>query len=139
MSQFILDTDTLSLLAAGQSSVTSRALTYPPGALAVTIVTVEEVFIGRYTQARQAKNDRDLLRAYRHLFQTIELFRRINVIPFEETSLARFQSLRPLHRRIATNDLRIAAIAVERNATLVTRNIADFHAISTLTIANWAD
>lgn len=139
MSPFVLDTDTLSLLAAGHPGVTSRALAYPVADLAVTIITVEEVFIGRYTQARRARNDRELSRAYQYLFQVVELFRRVHVLPFDDPALARFRSLRPLHRRMATNDLRIAAIASIHGATLVTRNLADFQSISSLTITNWAD
>lgn len=139
MSQFILDTDTLSLLAAGHPAVTARALACRAADLAVTIITVEEVFIGRYTQTRRAKNDRELMRAYQHLFQATELFRRVRVIPFDDPALARFHSLRPLHRRMATNDLRIAAIASVKDATLVTRNVADFQSVSSLTMTNWAD
>ena len=40
---------------------------------------------------------------------------------------------------MATNDLRIAAIASVKDATLVTRNVADFQSVSSLTMTNWAD
>jgi tRNA(fMet)-specific endonuclease VapC len=49
-----------------------------------------------------------------------------------------YETLRQTHRRAGKMDLRIAAIALSTNATLVTRNTQDFITISNLSLDNWA-
>jgi tRNA(fMet)-specific endonuclease VapC len=49
-----------------------------------------------------------------------------------------FQRLRAQRMRIGTLELRIAAIALSREATLVTRNRQNFAGIPALTIADWS-
>jgi tRNA(fMet)-specific endonuclease VapC len=61
------------------------------------------------------------------------------VFPFDKPAISRFNQLRRVHRRIGTNDLRIGAITIEIQATLVTRNTSDFSPISGLLTENWAD
>ena len=50
MSLWVLDTDMLTLWLRGQATVAARVATTPPQQLAVTIVTIEEVLGGWYTQ-----------------------------------------------------------------------------------------
>jgi tRNA(fMet)-specific endonuclease VapC len=40
-------------------------------------------------------------------------------------------------QRLGTMDLKIAAIAISRSATLLTRNLSDFGKISNLQVENW--
>ena len=57
---------------------------------------------------------------------------------FDEQAQTVFQRLRAQRLRIGTLDLRIAAIALSREATLVTRNRQDFAGIPTLNIEDWS-
>lgn len=57
MSLWVLDTDMLTLWLRGQETVAGRVATTPPQQLAVTIITVEEILGGWYTQIRQARDD----------------------------------------------------------------------------------
>jgi tRNA(fMet)-specific endonuclease VapC len=58
---------------------------------------------------------------------------------FDEQAQMMFQHLRAQRIRIGTLDLRIAAIALSREATLVTRNRQDFAGIpAPLNIENWS-
>ena len=50
----------------------------------------------------------------------------IYVLPYDVEAQLRFAHLRRQQVRIGTQDLRIAAIALSQNATLVTRNRRDF-------------
>ena len=54
----LLDTDMLTLFQHGHPKVSARCAVEPPGSLAITIISVEEQFLGWYTRARQAKRDK---------------------------------------------------------------------------------
>jgi len=43
-----------------------------------------------------------------------------------------------LNRGTATNDLRIASVALESSAILVSRNISDFGPIAGLNVEDWS-
>src|SRR5438105_3401039 len=87
---------------------------HPPQQLAATIITIEEVLGGWYTQVRRARDDQQLARAYEALQQTVEFTRGIQLLPFDLPGIRRYRQLRTHHRRIGTNDLRIAAIVLEQ-------------------------
>jgi tRNA(fMet)-specific endonuclease VapC len=78
------------------------------------------------------------VRAYHWLQRSVEFFRNVIILPMSRESLARYDELRRQHRGIGTNDLRIAAIALENRAALVSRNRADFGAIAGLKLGDWS-
>jgi predicted nucleic acid-binding protein len=88
-------------------------------------------------QIRQARDDQQLARAYQALHEALEFFRSIRILPFNLPEIRRYRQLRAEHRRIGTNDLRIAAIVLEQQAILVTRNTTDFADISELQFEDW--
>lgn len=135
---WILDTDTLSLWLHGHPEVMRQAHSRPPLELAVTIITLEEVLGGWYGLIRSAKDDEKLARAYRSMEEAMEFFKRVGIAGFSASGIARYRGLRKVHRRIGSNDLRIAAIVLEAGATLVTRNEKDFRGIDGLVVENWA-
>ena len=62
-----------------------------------------------------------------------------SVIPDQHnTSTAEFERLRHEGIRIGTQDLRIASIALNRDAILITRNARDFNLVPTLRILDWS-
>ena len=130
-----LDTDSLTLWLRGHESVVQRVPLHPPDELAITI---EEVLSGWYRLIRQAREDDKLVRAYHWLQQSVEFFREIRILPLDHSAILRYQQLRKNHRRIGTNDLRIAAIALENGAVLVSRNVADFRPINGLIVEDWS-
>jgi tRNA(fMet)-specific endonuclease VapC len=138
MSLWVLDTDMLTLWLRGQETVTARVAATPPQQLAVTIITVEEILGGWYTQIRQARDDQQLARAYQALQQAVEFTRSIQLLPFNPPGIRRYRQLRTHHRRIGTNDLRIAAIVLEQQGILVTRNTTDFTDIPGLQLDDWS-
>jgi len=93
---------------------------------------------GWYTQIRQARNDQQLAQAYQALQQAVEFTRGIQLLPFDFPGIRRYRQLRTQHRRIGTNDLRIAAIVLEQQAILVTRNTTDFADIPGLQLDDWS-
>jgi tRNA(fMet)-specific endonuclease VapC len=138
MSLYVLDTDTLSLWLRGQPRVCQRILEHDPTELCTTIVTIEEILSGWYTQIRRAGNDDQIARAYAALQQTVEIGSRIPILAFDRAAIQRFNDLRKQRRRIGTNDLKIAAMVIEHSAVLVTRNQSDFGRIPGLQFEDWS-
>jgi tRNA(fMet)-specific endonuclease VapC len=135
---WILDTDTLSLWSGGHPIVTKRILFAHPSDIRTTIVTVEEVLGGWYALVRKARRDDETARAYGGLLGAMESLRNIKILGIETSTLAKFWTLRRALRRMGTSDLRIAAICLENDATLVTRNLRDFQQVPGLRIEDWS-
>lgn len=138
MSLWVFDTDSLTLWLRGHQGIATRVAETPPSQLATTIITVEEILRGWYTQVRRARDDDQLARAYQALQETVEFTRRIQLLPFNRPAIARYRDLRVRHRRIGANDLRIAAIVLEQESILVTRNTSDFVDIKGLQFEDWS-
>jgi tRNA(fMet)-specific endonuclease VapC len=113
-------------------------LATPALELATTVITVEEQLRGRLDRVRRARSDAEVVRAYHSLLATFFYFRTITVIDFDEQAQTFFTRLRAQRMRIGTLDLRIAAIALSRAATLITRNRQDFAGIPSLNIEDWS-
>ena len=138
MSLYVLDTDHLTLLQHDQPAVKARALALDPKSLAITLITSEEQLSGWYAKIRQAKKPREMATAYAGFFQTYETTKRLAVLPFSETAVDRYLQLRKAHARAGKMDLAIAAIVLEANAVLVTRNRQDFDPIEGLVVEDWS-
>ena len=112
----ILDTNTLSYIQRGQEPWISRLRSYPSEQRAVTVISMEEQLRGRLLQisgANQRLNFARLIQAYTRLEEAVSFFNMVRVLSFDEAAVNRYRQLRKTHRRIGTNDLRIAAITLE--------------------------
>ena len=103
-----------------------------------TIVTYEEQTRGWLAYLGRAKTVSDLVQAYRRLEQHLKNFQQIPLLSFTEAAAVEFQRLRKLKVRIGTMDLRIAAIALTNQATVLTRNARDFLKVPGLRIEDWS-
>ncbi|WP_309709636.1 type II toxin-antitoxin system VapC family toxin [Armatimonas sp.] len=137
MPQFILDTDTLTLLRQGNTAIIQKLQEIDPNEVAITAITVEEQLSGWYTLMRQLRSDSDLERAYERLAQTVRFVGRLPILGFSQDAIVKYRNLLSQKLNIGKMDLRIAAIALECNATVVTRNARDFGRVPALTIADW--
>jgi tRNA(fMet)-specific endonuclease VapC len=72
------------------------------------------------------------------LHQTLQYFQTWQVLDFTQAAFDQFIVLRRQKIRIGSQDLRIAAIALTLNATLVTRNQRDFGQVPGLAIEDWS-
>jgi tRNA(fMet)-specific endonuclease VapC len=138
MSLYVLDTDMVQLFEDGHPKVVARVEATPPSDLATSVLTVEEKLSGWYTQLRQAKTPQRLAWAYKHLAATIRFLVRIPIVDFDEPAIQRYQELRKLRLKVRKMDLRIAATVLERDATVVTRNLQDFKQVPGLPIEDWS-
>jgi hypothetical protein len=64
--------DVLTLWLREHETIGARVAATPPQQLALTIITLEEVLGGWYTQIRQARDDQQRARAYQALHEAIE-------------------------------------------------------------------
>lgn len=138
MSLWVLDTDTVSLLALHHPGVTAKALSLPVSSVTVAIVSVQEIFMGRYNRIKQAKNPAELIAAYGQLEASTNLLRMLPLLSYDIDAAEHFETLHRTYRRLPTKDLRIAAVALSHHATLVTRNFIDFGQIDGLPIEDWS-
>ncbi len=102
-----------------------------------TIVSYDEQTRGWFKFFARAKSRPEQLNAYFKLFKHLKDWQGAHVIPFDEAAADVLDHLRTLRLRVGTNDLRIAAIALSRDATLITRNLLDFERIPGLRLEDW--
>ena len=137
MTLYVLDTDHISLYQKSHPQVTVRIKATEVQDLAVTIISAEEQLRGWFDAIRQANSGERLQWAYLGLRQGIEYFNTIHVLDFSQAAINRYLALRAAKIRIGTQDLRIAAIVLSFNGTLVTRNRRDFVQVPGLKIEDW--
>jgi tRNA(fMet)-specific endonuclease VapC len=138
MTLWILDTDHVSLFQTGHPFVTQRVKSTDPNDIGVTIITVEEQMYGRLNRIRRAKSTDDLKLGYFNLNRTLTYFHSISVLDFDSSAADCYQSIISQKIRVGTQDLKIAAIALSRNAVIVTRNSRDFSKVPGLKIEDWS-
>jgi tRNA(fMet)-specific endonuclease VapC len=138
MSLYVLDTDHLSLYRYGHPEVSAHIEATPADQLAVTIITIEEQLRAWYTQVRRARDMDRLARAYQGLFEVAETSRYIRVLPFTSRAIERYLDLRNQLPRVGKMDLSIAAIALEYDGIVVTRNRRDFEQVPHLQLEDWS-
>ena len=138
MIRFVLDTDTVSLLERGDAMLLQRIARHDARQLATTVITVEEQMTGRLATLRAAKTLLQQVIAYRRLADTTEALRHLAILPFTEPAIQRYEELWALKLNVGKMDLRIAAIALELGATVVTRNLRDFTRVPGLTCEDWS-
>lgn len=138
---YILDTDHLSLIQRNNQEgrqILARLATIEDASVAVTIITYEEQIRGRLSVLSKAKTLDEQVVAYQWLQKLSENYRSIQILPFDQAAALEYQRLRKVYPRLGNMDLRIAAISIVKNATLLTRNISDFGKIKELTIDDWS-
>jgi tRNA(fMet)-specific endonuclease VapC len=137
MSLFVLDTDTLSLHYHGHPIVQSKVTACKPDELAVTVITVEEQLSGWYSLLRTFKKRDELARTYAQLGNAVKALGQWAILPYTEAAMLRYDHLKSLKLNVKSQDLRIAAIALEHSAVVVTRNVRDFQRVPGLVIEDW--
>ena len=135
---YLLDTDHVSLDQRGHTLVAARIEAAGPGQIAISIIRVEEQLRGWLAVIRSAKTSEQRSTAYARLRAAVEYFASTTLLDYDLEADRRFEQLRRQGIRIGTQDLRIAAIALTRDATVVTRNHRDFSMVPGLLLVDWS-
>jgi tRNA(fMet)-specific endonuclease VapC len=137
---YLLDTDHLSLIQRGSElgrSILLR-LTANNVPFGTTVVTYEEQSRGWLAHLSRAKNLDQQVTAYHLLQQHHHNYRNMTIVAFNQGAAQEYQRLRKAYPRLGQMDLKIAAIALMNDATLLTRNQSDFAQVVGLLIEDWA-
>lgn len=138
---FVLDTDHFSLMEwsadPARQSLLRRLSKVPPDEVFTSIVTYEEQTRGWMAYSARARTIPQQVNAYRKLERHLDIYCRVQVLGFDERAGAEFERLRSLRLRIGTMDLKIAAVALAHNATVLTRNVKDFSLVPGLRVEDW--
>jgi len=128
--RYLLDTDTISCALRGQGGVAARLAAERPSQLGISAISVAEL---RYGVARRSS------RRLAHLVD--ELTRAIPVLPFGPEEAVAYGRLAALLEARGTPigqlDTMIAAHALARSVTLVTRNGKHFGRVPGLALEDW--
>lgn len=135
----ILDTDTLSYFEQGRQRVVQQVISRLLSEIAITVISIEEQFSGRQAFLRKARTTAQIADAYQKMTNTARVLSGFHIVTFSETAIRRYNSLVAMKLNMGAMDLRIAAIALEENTVVITRNLRDFGRVPGLIYENWAD
>ena len=137
----ILDTDHLTVIQRrtepAYSRLRARLSQFSAGKVKTTIVSFEEQLRGRLAVISRARNRPSEVAAYKHLQILLRFFSEIPVLDYTEDAMARFHELRQSRVRVGPMDLKIAAIALSRDALLLSANLKDFKRVPKLHVEDW--
>ena len=139
--KFLLDTDHVTIIQDGEgfehSNLVGRMTLHADSGIALSIISFHEQTLGAHTFINRAVNPVGVVRGYELMDQVARTFSLLPILPFDANAALAFDNLASLRLRVGTMDLRIAAIALARDLTLLTRNVADFGRVPGLRMEDW--
>ena len=138
MSLFILDTDTLTLLNWNHPKVLQHCAIHSNDEIAVSVISVEEQLSGWHRALRKVKRTAQLATIYDRMTETVRTLRAFSIFSFGQRAIQHYDTLLALKLGVKKMYLRIAAIALQQGAVVVTRNQIDFQRIPGLFIEDWS-
>ena len=134
---YLLDTDTVSHHQRGHAGVLQRLASVPPSDVLISTITLAEQMRGCWNAVNKARSDEELILAHDLCRRVSEYYGRRSLVDLTKDALDRFHDLRRQGIRIGTQDLRIAAIALQLGAILVSCNLREFRKVPGLTVEDW--
>lgn len=138
---FLLDTDHLIVIQHQSdpefSRLHARMALHPPAEFHLAIVSFREQMLGVNTLISRSQDQSRVVRGYQLMEHCLIDFNRFQVLPFDEPASREFVRLRQAKVRIETMDLRIAAIALSQQLTVLSRNALDFCQVPGLLVEDW--
>ncbi|MDI1313111.1 type II toxin-antitoxin system VapC family toxin [Prosthecobacter sp.] len=105
-----------------------------------TIITAQEVSEGWSAFIRKQKaGSEKQIHGYSQFQHSLAMLMELTVLPFDEQAAAVFRDLRKHLPQAGTQDLKIAAIGIAHDATVLTRNLVHFTKVPGLRVENWLD
>jgi tRNA(fMet)-specific endonuclease VapC len=138
---FLLDTDHLGIIQRQTQPefgrLMQRMAACRPVDFYVSVVSFHEQVAGWNAYRNRAKSSAGVVRAYVMFQGILADFVAMQVVSFGADAAEVFESLRSRAVRIGTMDLRIAAVALARGLTLLSRNLVDFEKVPGLVVEDW--
>lgn len=138
---YLLDTDHVSILQRGSSAEFARLMArcerFAESDIFVSIVSFHEQTRGAHEYVNRAKTPSAIERGYLMFASLLKDYCVAQVVGFDQVASLAFAELRRKATRVGTMDLRIAATAISRSWTLLTRNSRDFSPVPGLKSEDW--
>jgi tRNA(fMet)-specific endonuclease VapC len=137
---YVFDTDHLTLYQRSHPILAERIrdLAYDTDQLATTIINYQEQISGRFEQVRRANDSAEIVKAYDRLKNASLFFEDWEILAYTDRAEKCFKASKKAGVRIGTLDLRISAIALSLDATVITRNRKDFQQVPNLKFEDWS-
>jgi len=139
----LVDTDHLSVLStpgsAGYAALLKRmqASSEPP--FGTTVVSIEEMLRGWLALIHRLRDVHQQIPAYERLARLFEFFAGWQIVAFDVRAADEFKRLRKERIRIGSQDLKIASIALVRDALVLSANLGDFRRVPGLRVESWLE
>jgi tRNA(fMet)-specific endonuclease VapC len=138
---FLLDSDCLTIVQRHVEpewrTLRQRMAEFSDSDFCTPIVSFHEQVSGWFTYLNRAKKSEGVVRAYSKFQELLTGFAAMTVVPFNDVAARQFDALQKQRIRVGTLDLRIAAIALTRDLTLISRNLVDFERVPGLRVEDW--
>jgi tRNA(fMet)-specific endonuclease VapC len=127
---YLLDTDHFRILQRKAGAEYARLSAWmgqlTPADFACCVVSLHEQVVGAHAFLNQAKSSSSLIRGYRLLERLPRDYLTFTLLPFDTPAATICDRLLAQRLRLGTMDPRLAAIALSRHLTVLTRNLSDF-------------
>jgi tRNA(fMet)-specific endonuclease VapC len=140
MIRYLLDTDIVSVLFRSDlppQPLLDRLSSTPSEEIALSIISVEEFMQGALALIRREDTQQRGVEGYQLLYRLIQELSEYQIVPFEEEDRKIYSEFPKAVRRLGSNDCRIAATALRRELTVVTRNLRHFAQIPSCIAEDW--
>jgi tRNA(fMet)-specific endonuclease VapC len=138
VNHYLFDTDTFSLILQNDVNVIRAFVSHLSDRVSVSAITIQEVWNGWAKAISRAKTPDQLALGYSRLTGTLNEVRFWEIVSFTIGAISRYAALKKQKLNVRANDLRIASIALEMGATVVTRNRRDYGRIPGVVIEDWS-
>jgi tRNA(fMet)-specific endonuclease VapC len=134
-----LDTDHLAEIERNSPAGTalSRKLAASSQDAVTTIISAEEQLRGWLAFINRTRAPERQIVAYERLQERLAFFANWELLALDASAAEHFKLLRNRGVRIGSMDLKIACIVITNDATLLSRNLADFGQVPGLHVEDW--
>ncbi|HLQ46063.1 MAG TPA: type II toxin-antitoxin system VapC family toxin, partial [Planctomycetaceae bacterium] len=105
--------------------------------IATSIVAFEELLRGWLAKIHREPKPQQQVTSYRRLFKLLNAFASWEVLVWDEDCVEIYERLIKQRVNVKPMDLKIAAIAILNDATLLSRNLKDFERVPGLIVEDW--
>lgn len=136
---YLLDTDHIAILQRqpepAYSALTRRMDEHPVERFFISVASFHEQAVGCHGYLNRQRREDDIIRGYSMFLQLLSTFATYTVLPYDKAAAGAFRRIRNI--QIGTMDLRIAATALSRDFTVLSRNTVHFGRVPGLRVEDW--
>ena len=125
----LLDTDIATFWLHGHPAVVAAVQSHDIREIAIPVVVLEEIWDGWQAVIRQAKTSERMAFGYAELTAALDELRVFHLVTYTASAIDRHAALKKQKLNVGGNDLKVAAVALDLSATVVTNNEQDFRRV----------